>query len=293
LLEKSSQYSCKSAAAALKMPRLSLLLQQAVALAALLAPAAVNGIDNGVGVTPPMGWRHWKAFYAHIDQDIMENIMEEMAAKHPVDGVPTSLADLGYKYVGLDDHWQNCTTVCPNGTVVPSYAVLHKSNGQDDYDYQGCVNATGGKVAGSRQIPWYSDGTDAAQGPYGTPQWDTHRFPDVKGMVAKGHALGLRPGWYMGNYQCSGANGQCAVGGGKRGNTSTGDNCNSWDMDKLVAGSVKALVDYGFDSVKLDSGFQVGHNLTLWAELLNQSGKKTPFLLPFHTNTLTFAKTGS
>ena len=168
-----------------------------------------------------MGWRHWKAFYAHINQAIMEEIMEEMAAKHPVDGVPTSLVDLGYKYrlqpvtisillcshltrlsarsryVGLDDHWQNCTTVCPNGTVVPSYRVVHKSNGQTDYDYQGCVNATGGKVAGARQIPWYSDGTDSAQGPYGTPQWDTHRFPDVKGMVAKGHSLGLRPGWYM------------------------------------------------------------------------------------------------
>ena len=99
--------------------------------------------------------------------------------------------------MGLDDHWQNCTTVCPNGTVVPSYRIVHKSNGQTDYDYQGCVNATGGKVPGARQIPWYSDGTDAAQGPYGTPQWDTHRFPDVKGMVAKGHSLGLRPGWYM------------------------------------------------------------------------------------------------
>ena len=47
------------------------------------------------------GWRHWKAFYAHINQDIMEDIMEEMARKYPVDGVPTSLADLGYKYVGL------------------------------------------------------------------------------------------------------------------------------------------------------------------------------------------------
>ena len=148
-----------------------------------------------------MGWRHWKAFGAHISQGIMENIMEEMVAKHPVDGVPTSLADLGYKYVGLDDHWQNCTTICPNGTVVSSYKTQVRSNGQVDYDYQGCVNATGGKVAGSRAIPWYSDGSDPAQGPYGKPQFDTHRFPDVKGMVAKGHALGLRPGWYMGNYQ--------------------------------------------------------------------------------------------
>jgi alpha-galactosidase len=64
-------------------------------------PAAVQAIDNGVGVTPPMGWRHWKAFGAHISQDIMESMMEEMATKYPVDGVPTSLKDLGYLYVGL------------------------------------------------------------------------------------------------------------------------------------------------------------------------------------------------
>ena len=30
---------------------------------------------------------------------------------------------------------------------------------------------------------------------------------------------------------------------------------------------------YGFDSVKLDSGFPVGSNLTLWAELLNATGR--------------------
>ena len=29
--------------------------------------------------------------------------MDAMAAKYDVDGVPTSLADLGYKYVGIDE----------------------------------------------------------------------------------------------------------------------------------------------------------------------------------------------
>jgi len=46
------------------------LLAWAMLLLALPTPAAA--IDNGVGVTPPMGWRHWKAFYADISQDIME-----------------------------------------------------------------------------------------------------------------------------------------------------------------------------------------------------------------------------
>ena len=33
-----------------------------------------------------MGWRHWKAFYAHIDQSIMEAMMDEMVAERPVVG---------------------------------------------------------------------------------------------------------------------------------------------------------------------------------------------------------------
>ena len=46
-----------------------------------------------------MGWRHWKAFYADISQEIMESMMDEMVKKYPVDGVPTSLQELGYLYV--------------------------------------------------------------------------------------------------------------------------------------------------------------------------------------------------
>ena len=95
---------------------------------------------------------------------------------------------------GLDDHWQNCTTICPNGTTVPSYAPRQHGNGLD-YNYQQCVNASGANVPGSRSIPWYSDGTDPAMGPYGTPQVDRERFPDMKGMVSKAHGLGLRAGW--------------------------------------------------------------------------------------------------
>ena len=28
------------------------------------------------------------------------------------------------------------------------------------------------------------------------------RFPDLKGMVTKAHDMGLRAGWYFGNFQC-------------------------------------------------------------------------------------------
>ena len=74
-------------------------------------------------------------------------------------------------------------------------------------------------------------------------------------MVAKAHGLGLRAGWYMGNYQCA----------------------DGWpkgaDMQALAKGSVDAIARYGFDSVKLDSGFPVAANLSLWSQLLNESGR--------------------
>jgi hypothetical protein len=211
----------------------------ALLVAVLISPPKAQAVDNGIGLTPPMGWRHWKAFYAHISQDIMEKMMDELVTKYPVDGVPTTLAELGYIYAGLDDHWQNCTRICANGSVVPSWL---------SGDYQCCKNAQGKcDNTGSHVLPWYDDDH--------RPMVDEHRFPDMKGMVAKAHGLGLRAGWYMGNYQCA----------------------DGWpknaDIPALAKGSVDAIKEYGFDSVKLDSGFPVAANLSLWAQLLNDSGR--------------------
>ena len=61
--------------------------------------------------------------------------------------------------------------------MIPSWLV---SNG---FDYKGCYpNNTGSSV-----VPWYNED--------GVPQVDQHRFPDLKGMVAKAHGMGLRAGW--------------------------------------------------------------------------------------------------
>jgi hypothetical protein len=49
----------------------------------------------------PLGWRSWNLYGANVDQDL---IMSQMSAivsrKRTVNGVPTSLADLGFKDVG-------------------------------------------------------------------------------------------------------------------------------------------------------------------------------------------------
>jgi len=67
------------------------------------------GIDNGLGISPPMGWRSWNLYKDHVDQELLESIMRGFAERRRmVDGKPTSLCDLGYCDVGLDDAWQVC-----------------------------------------------------------------------------------------------------------------------------------------------------------------------------------------
>jgi len=79
-----------------------------LALLALL-PAAAYALDNGVGLTPPLGWRSYNAFGGVPTQEIMENQMKWLADKsRMVDGVPTSLLELGYDRIGLDGGWNQC-----------------------------------------------------------------------------------------------------------------------------------------------------------------------------------------
>lgn len=69
----------------------------------------VVSVDNGLGLSPPMGWRSWNCYGKHVNQSKMQSIMDKMAQKtRSVDGVPTSLLDLGYNNCGLDDNWQQC-----------------------------------------------------------------------------------------------------------------------------------------------------------------------------------------
>lgn len=85
------------------MPSLAALISLAV------APSWVAGIDNGLGRTPPMGWRSWNLYGANVNQELITGIMDGVVSKkRTVDGVPTSLCDLGYCNVGLDDNWQKC-----------------------------------------------------------------------------------------------------------------------------------------------------------------------------------------
>jgi len=85
---------------------------------------AVWALDNGLALTPPMGWRSWNCFGGNVKQSQMEKIMEAMASrKRMVNGKPASLVDLGYNNIGLDDGWQNMSRCT---------ADLHSGNFHDD-----------------------------------------------------------------------------------------------------------------------------------------------------------------
>jgi len=67
--------------------------------------------NNGLAKLPPLGWRSWNLYGANVNQTLIEGIMAGMVRRDPrytVDGVPTSLCDLGFCDVGLDDNWQAC-----------------------------------------------------------------------------------------------------------------------------------------------------------------------------------------
>ena len=71
--------------------------------------------DNGLARTPPLGWRSWNLYGANVNQSLIESIMDGMVRKdRKVDGIPTSLCDLGYCDVGLDDNWQACGAYGPD-----------------------------------------------------------------------------------------------------------------------------------------------------------------------------------
>jgi alpha-galactosidase len=58
----------------------------------------VNTIDNGLGLTPQMGWNSWNHFGCNINEQLIKQTTDLL--------VSTGLAAKGYVYVNLDDCWQ-------------------------------------------------------------------------------------------------------------------------------------------------------------------------------------------
>jgi len=59
--------------------------------------------------TPPAGWRSWNQLGGGISQEIMMAMAKGLTDKsRTVGGKPTSLLELGFDRLGMDDNWQAC-----------------------------------------------------------------------------------------------------------------------------------------------------------------------------------------
>ena len=58
----------------------------------------IKALDNGLGLTPPLGWNTWNKFHCDINETIVKTAVQRLIA--------TGLRDKGYKYINLDDCWQ-------------------------------------------------------------------------------------------------------------------------------------------------------------------------------------------
>ena len=55
--------------------------------------------DDGVALTPPMGWNSWNAFHENINETQIKEVADVM--------VSSGMKDAGYQYLNLDDRWMD------------------------------------------------------------------------------------------------------------------------------------------------------------------------------------------
>ncbi|KAG6399106.1 hypothetical protein SASPL_140580 [Salvia splendens] len=93
-----------------------------ISLLLLTISLAVNAdrrslLANGLAATPPMGWNSWNHFNCFIDEKMIRQTADAL--------VSTGLADLGYKFVNIDDCWAEISRdekgrLVPKNSTFPS-----------------------------------------------------------------------------------------------------------------------------------------------------------------------------
>ncbi len=68
------------------------------AFAAILGHTELRALDNGLALTPPMGWNSWNKFGCKIDETVVREIADAL--------VSSGMRDAGYQFVVIDDCWQ-------------------------------------------------------------------------------------------------------------------------------------------------------------------------------------------
>ncbi|KAM9979461.1 hypothetical protein ACTFIY_008715 [Dictyostelium cf. discoideum] len=83
------------------------MMKIATTLLATIALATVSALDNGLALTPQMGWSSWNYYACNINESVIMNTAKAM--------VSNGMANAGYTYVNIDDCWAGGRY--PNGSV--------------------------------------------------------------------------------------------------------------------------------------------------------------------------------
>ncbi len=71
----------------------------AMAPPAKIEPPALHDVaDNGLALTPPMGWNSWNKFAGRVDDVTVRTMADAM--------VSSGMKDVGYIYINIDDTWE-------------------------------------------------------------------------------------------------------------------------------------------------------------------------------------------
>jgi alpha-galactosidase len=84
-----------------------------VAAAALLPSSPAAALNNGLALTPPMGWNDWNSFGCNVNEQLVEQTADTI--------VSTGLKNAGYQYVNIDDCWM-ASSRSSTGHLVPDPA---------------------------------------------------------------------------------------------------------------------------------------------------------------------------
>src|SRR5664279_5550350 len=72
-------------------------MKKLLCLLLCLATSAFAQKWEGLALTPPMGWNSWNTFANHIDEKVVRETADTMAAN--------GMRDAGYVYIVIDDTW--------------------------------------------------------------------------------------------------------------------------------------------------------------------------------------------
>ena len=76
-------------------------------LVVIFSIVSIKSVNNGLGLTPQMGWNTWNKFACNINEQLIKETIDQF--------ISSGLVDAGYKYINLDDCWQKSRS--EDGTI--------------------------------------------------------------------------------------------------------------------------------------------------------------------------------